>query len=158
MKLYILTTAFFATFFLISCKKDNEVNLSKTDYIIFGHFYGECIGEQCVKIFKLDKEKLFEDTKRIYPTGNSFYEGRFDQLPKEKFDITKDLTNYFPMSLLKEEKTVIGQPDAGDWGGIYVEYNANGLRKFWLLDKKKSNVPTKYHNFIDKVSEKIAQL
>lgn len=104
MKLYILTIAFFATFFLISCKKDNEVNLSKTDYIIFGHFYGECIGEQCVKIFKLDKEKLFEDTKRIYPTGNSFYEGRFDQLPKEKFDITKDLTNYFPMSLLKEKK------------------------------------------------------
>lgn len=104
MKLYILTIAFFATFFLISCKKDNEVNLSKTDYIIFGHFYGECIGEQCVKIFKLDKKKLFEDTKRIYPTGNSFYEGRFDQLPKEKFDITKDLTNYFPMSLLKEKK------------------------------------------------------
>ena len=38
MKLYILTTAFFATFFLISCKKDNEVNLSKTDYIIFWTF------------------------------------------------------------------------------------------------------------------------
>lgn len=42
------------------------------------------------------------------------------------------------MSLLKEKKTVIGQPDAGDWGGIYVEYNANGLRKLWLLDKKRA--------------------
>ena len=158
MKLYILTAAFFLASFLASCKKDNNVNLSETGYIIFGHFYGECIGEQCVRFFKLDKDKLFEDTKHRYPTGNSFYEGNFVQLSKEKFDLTKDLAGYFPASLLKEKETVIGQPDAGDWGGFYVEYNANGLRKFWLLDTKKSNVPTKYHNFIDKMNEKITQL
>jgi len=111
-----------------------------------------------VRFFKLDKDKLFEDSKHTYPTGNSFYEENFVQLPKEKFDITKDLTSYFPANLLKEKETVIGQPDAGDWGGLYVEYNAKGLRKFWFLDKKKSNVPTKYHNFIDKMNEKIAQL
>lgn len=65
MKLYILTTAFFATFFLISCKKDNEVNLSKTDYIIFGHFYGECIGEQCVKILSWIKKNSLK-TQNAY--------------------------------------------------------------------------------------------
>lgn len=158
MKLYILTATFFLASFLTSCKKDNHVNLSDADYIIFGHFYGECIGEQCVRLFKLGEDKLFEDTKHTYPRGDSFYEGSFVQLSKEKFDLTKDLTSHFPADLLKEKETVIGQPDAGDWGGFYVEYNGNGLRKFWLLDKKKSNVPTKYHNFIDKMNEKIAEL
>ena len=68
------------------------------------------------------------------------------------------MTNYFPTDLLSEKDTVIGQPDAGDWGGLYLEYNFNGVRKFWLLDQKKDNVPTKYHDLIDKVNEKIALL
>ena len=47
------------------------------------------------------------------------------------------MTKYFPTDLLKETERVIGQPDAGDWGELYVEYNLNGVRKFWLLDQKK---------------------
>ena len=87
-----------------------------------------------------------------------FLTGIFIQLSQQKFIDTKDLTKYFPTDLLNETEKVIGQPDAGDWGGLYVEYNLNGIRKFWLLDQKKSNVPTKYHNFHDKINEKIGQL
>lgn len=158
MKRNILITTCLTVFLLTACKKDDNVELSKSDYIIFGHFYGECIGEQCVEIFRLEQDKLFEDTKDQYPSRNSFYDGNFVQLSQQKFNDTKDLTNYFPTDLLNETDTVIGQPDAGDWGGLYVEYNSDGIRKFWLLDQMKSNVPTKYHNFIDKVNEKIEQL
>ena len=153
----ILCTICITFFLLTSCKKD-EVELSDSDYIVFGHFYGECLGEQCVKIFRLEKDKLFEDTKKQYPNRFNFYEGDYVQLSQQKFNDTKDLINYFPTDLLNESDTVIGQPDAGDWGGLYVEYNVDGVRKFWLLDQMKSNVPSKYHNFIDKVNEKIAQL
>lgn len=142
---------------LTSCKKDN-VELSNSDYIIFGHFYGECGGEGCVEIFRLEEGKLFEDTKDKYPNSNDFYVGNYVQLSEQKFNITKDLTSSFPTDLLNETSTVIGQPDAGDWGGLYVEYNFTGIRKFWLLDQMKSNVPTKYHEFIDKVNEKITKL
>jgi len=144
-------------FLLTSCKKDS-VELSKSDYITFGHFYGECGGEGCIEIFRLEQDKLFEDTKDQYPKSNKFYDGNYVQLTQQKFNDTKDLTNSFPIDLLNESSTVIGQPDAGDWGGLYVEYNFNGVRKSWLLDQKKSHVPTKYHNFIDKINEKIKQL
>jgi hypothetical protein len=144
-------------FLLTSCDKD-DIELSNSDYIVFGHFYGECMGEQCVEIFRLEKEKLCEDTKDQYPNSNDFYSGNYVQLSQQKFDAIKDLTNSFPTDLLNETDIVIGQPDAGDWGGLYIEYNFNGVRKFWLLDQNKSNVPTKYHDFIDKVNEKIELL
>jgi hypothetical protein len=57
--------------------------------------------------------------------------------------------------LLNENHTVIGMPDAGDWGGFYVEYNFNGTRRFWILDKMKANVPSQYHDFIDSLNAKI---
>ena len=152
----LLFTACLTLLVLTSCKKD-DVELSKSDYIIFGHFYGECMGEQCVEIFRLEQEKLFETPKTNIQTETNFMTETMFNF-HNKFNDTKDLTNYFPTDLLNETDTVIGQPDAGDWGGLYVEYNSDEVRKYWLLDQKKSNVPSKYHNFIDKVNEKIDQL
>ncbi len=155
-RFYLITTCL-TLLSLPSCEKD-DVQLSKSDYIIFGHFYRECVGERCVEIFRLEQEKLFEDTKDELPFGNKFYEGNYVLLSQRQFDRTKDLTNSFPTELLNEANTVIGRPDEGDWGGLYIEYNFNGVRKFWLLDQKHSNVPPIYHNFIDKVNEKIKLL
>lgn len=140
-----------------SCKKDNVI-LSTSDYLQFGHFHGECGGEGCIDIFRLEQNQLLEDTRDIYPVSTSFYDGNYKLLAQGQFNNVKDLLDFFPNDLLMESTTVIGQPDAGDWGGLYIEYNYNGTRKFWLLDKKKSNVPVKYHNFIDKVNEKIQLL
>lgn len=139
---------------LCSCKKDSVIP-STSDYIIFGHFYRECAGEQCIEIFRLEQNRLLEDTKDSYPNSSSFYNGNYKSLTNQKFNDAKELLNFFPNDLLTEINPVIGQPDAGDGGGLYIEYNYNGTRKFWLLDQKKSNVPSKYHNFIDKVNEKI---
>ncbi len=153
MKYLLFSLAAF--FFLcVSCKK-NDGYLSSIDYIIFGHFYGECLGEDCIEIFKINNDHLYEDTRDHYPDANDFYNANFQKLSDEKFALTKDIINYFPMSLLDEENHVIGQPDAGDWGGLYIEYKRNSVRKFWLLDKKKENVPSTYHVFIDKVAEVI---
>ncbi len=154
-KLLLLTCLVIAL--LTSCKEEGLV-LSNSDYIIFGHFYGECVGEECVEIFRLEKEKIFEDTKDEYPNANEFYVAKYVQLSEQKYLDTKDLINDFPMDLLKEKHIVIGQPDAGDWGGIYLEYNFNGVRSFWLLDQMKSNVPSKYHSYIDQINDKIRQL
>ena len=152
-----LILLFFSVLALSSCKKKNT-NPTSGDYLIFGHFYGMCMGEKCIEIFKLEKGKLFEDTRDQYPNSDGFYQGNYTLLSNQKFMDAKDLINDFPADLLQETNTVIGQPDAGDWGGLYVEYNFNGVRKFWLLDQMKSNVAVKYHEFIDKVNEKIALL
>lgn len=143
---------------LLASGCNDDLKPSKSEYIIFGHFYGECLGDKCIEIFRLEEDKLFEDRNDRYPSYTGFYSGKWEKLSNQKFNDTKDLTNDFPLDLLNETSTVIGQPDAGDWGGLYIEYNFDGIRKFWLLDQKKSNVPTKFHPFIDKVNEKINQL
>jgi hypothetical protein len=87
-------------------------------------------------LFILVKKNI--DDGRIDPDlVAQFLTGIFIQLSQQKFNDTKDLTKYFPTVLLEETETVIGQPDARDWGGLYVKYNFNGVRKFWLLDQKK---------------------
>jgi len=148
------------TFILfISCKQeDKTLTIAQPDCFVFGHFYGKCMGEQCVEIYKLEDNKLFEDTKDKYPNRIDFYAGNYVQLSNQKWLNTNDLMRSFPADLLNETDTVIGQPDAGDWGGLYVEYNFNGVRRFWILDQMKSNVPTKYHDFIDIVNQKISFL
>lgn len=156
MKTKHLTLTFLLLLFCNSCSKRNEI--SNSDYLVFGHFHGECMGERCVEIFRLEDKKLFEDDIDNYPSSIGFYVGNYTRLPKSKFNNVKDLLDYFPTSLLSDTNKIIGQPDAGDWGGLYVEYNYNGVRKFWLIDKMKSNIPTEYHLFIDKINEKIEQL
>lgn len=146
------------SFILLTSGCNEDLKPSKSGYIIFGHFYGECMGEQCIEIFRLEEDQLFEDSNDRYPNSTGFYAGKWKKLSEQKFNDTKDLINGFPLDLLNETSTVIGQPDAGDWGGLYIEYNFDGIRKFWLLDQMKSNVPAEYHNFIDRVNEKINQL
>ncbi|WP_243349776.1 hypothetical protein [Parabacteroides sp. FAFU027] len=153
MKSLILTIAicFVA---LCSCHKEEPV-LTGSDYLIFGHYYGECFGERCIEIYKLEEKQVSEDTLDRYPGSSAFYQGQYVKLSQQKFDSVKDLIDYFPKVLLSEKDKVIGMPDAGDWGGLYIEYKVKDVRRFWLIDQMKSNVPSVYHQFIDKVNEKI---
>jgi hypothetical protein len=145
------------SFSIASCKKEKKDKLAY-DHFIFGRFYGMCAGEECIEIFKLEDGKLFEDTKDEYPNYQTFYNGNFVQLSDVQYQQTKDIFNFFPSDLLNETEIIIGSPDAGDWGGHYIEYNHNGTKRFWLLDKMKMNVNPKYHLFIDKLNEKIDSL
>lgn len=71
-----------AIFLFTSCDNgsNNGLSLSDSDYIIFGHFYGECGGETCIEIFRLEKDKLFEDINDNYPNSQNFYDGNYVQL------------------------------------------------------------------------------
>jgi hypothetical protein len=100
---------------------------------------------------------LSEDTTDQYP-GQQFYNGMFIALSQEKFELTKDLLDHFPQDLFSENDSIIGMPDAGDWGGYYIEYNDGIRHRSWLMDKMKSNVPTKYHSFMDQMDQKILLL
>lgn len=128
------------------------------EYLVFGHFYGECVGESCVEIFLLNSDELTEDINDQYPDANSRYNGDFAISHADKFSLVKDLPDFIPSRLLEEIQNRIGQPDAGDWGGLYIEYRKDGITKYWLIDQMKSNVPDYLHEFIDKVNEKISYI
>lgn len=148
--------AMLALGFFSSCEKDDADISGKGDYLIFGTFYGECWGEGCVDIFKLENDRLLEDKRDMYP-GSDFYPfDDFEVLSQEKFDLVKDLIDFLPPSLLSEKSGVIGQPDAGDWGGAFVEYKSGGVHKYWLLDQMETNMPEAFNLFVDKINEKEA--
>jgi hypothetical protein len=129
------------------------------EYMVFGHFYGECGGEGCVEIFKLTEVALFEDSTDVYPGSLLPYAGVYNLLPDAKFQLVIDLMDSFPEALYAESNNVIGMPDAGDWGGIYIEMkftNEEALSGFWLLDQHEGNMPEVYNLFVDEINEKIA--
>jgi hypothetical protein len=137
---------------LISCNNnDDSIEINEQNFLIFGHFYGKCIGEGCVETFKLTDKKLFEDTIDDY-IGQNF---EFIELENDKFEKVKNLVDFFPNQLLNKSETVFGCPDCADGGGLFIQYSESGNLKSWRIDQSKNNVPTYLHNFIDKVNEKI---
>ena len=138
---------------LFACNKDDdsEININEQNFLIFGHFYGECFGEGCVETFKLTDKSLYEDTIDDYNGQNM----EFVELENETFEQVKNIMDFFPNQLLNQNETVFGCPDCADGGGLFIQYSENGNKKSWRIDQVKDNVPTYLHNFIDKVNEKI---
>lgn len=136
-----------------SCSKDaGHISISDQNYLVFGHFYGQCVGETCVETFKLTDTKLYEDITDHY-SGQDLV---FVELDHAQFEGVKDLPDFFPAQLLEESETFIGCPDCADGGGLFIQYAADGNLKSWRIDQEKSNVPAYLHDFMDKVNEKIA--
>ena len=151
IKALITTLALIGLLFTSCSESDNSVQANKMDYLIFGHFHGECLGEGCVETFKLTGDKLYEDTLDIYNAENL----AFVELSREKFELVKDIIDYFPNKLLNDKDTRFGCPDCRDQGGVFIQYSENGIVKSWRIDKDKDVVPEYLHNFINKVNEKI---
>jgi len=145
---------------LIACedKKCGEP-VDDTQHFIFGHFYGECAGEGCVEMYKLENGRLYEDDLDQYPNFTTPIEAHWNELPNAKYEAVKDIENDFPNQLYSETGHVLGQPDAGDWGGIYVEKTITGdsatYAGFWLLDKNEYNMSDMYNEFVDSIEVKI---
>ncbi len=153
-----IVCALFCLFGLFACEPDDEAVLTP-DYLVFGQYYGECAGgEICVEIYKLADKSLYEDTNDLYPNPNKRYTGNYVLQDAAQYEKVKDLIKAVPAKLLKEETTVIGQPDAGDWGGYYIEVRKKRVRKFYLIDTKQENIPPYLHLFTDKVKASIRQL
>lgn len=116
--------------------------LADKEYLIFGHYYGFCVGEGCIEIFKLTKSNLYEDTNDHYPSSNKSYQGEFIKLDESRFNKLKDLNFEVPSELLNETKPVIGAPDAADGGGIYLELPDGS---YWLIDMNENYLPEYLH-------------
>lgn len=142
--------------FLVSCDRDRQP--SAFDFIAFGTFYGECVGEQCVEIYRLEDGHLFENTADMYPGSQMPLDGDYTELSGALYDAVKDMIGPLPAGLRDTSATVIGQPDAGDWGGAYLEWTEGSYHKFWLLDLHLGNVPSQYHPIIGQIQAAVARI
>lgn len=143
---------------LISCVDDGpKEQLVTAEGIIFGHFFGECIGDKCVVMFMLTDEAVFRATNNSYPSSASGFEGTYKRMGNANFDKVKGLRTQIPGSLFSAP-TVVGMPDYADGGGLYFEMTVDGERRFWLIDKTRQNVPEELHPFMAQIEQAIAAL
>lgn len=134
-----------------SCTIDQQVKYHY-DYLVFGKYYGECIGENCVNIYKIADNKLFKDTAEILPTWVHPYQAScYAELPDSLYRISEQLLGSIPDNFLADTTIVYGQPDAGDWGGYYVEAKYDNKVRYFLLDTKKENIPKALNGFQDEL-------
>jgi hypothetical protein len=143
---------------LILAGCESDMDYPRRDHIVFGHFHGECGGETCIDIFKLTETALYEDQKDEYPSFDRPYDGRYRKLEDSEFEKVKDLWDQVPEELLADDSVVLGQPDAGDWGGIYFEMRSSGRIRYWIIDEKKENLRESLRPFVVTIEEKIQLL
>jgi hypothetical protein len=144
---------------MMTCQSDEDINLNPgADYIVFGQFYGYCLGESCIEIFKFSGADLFEDTLDKYPNRTEFYTGAFTKITRTDYAGARELLLNIPERLLDDKTRVIGMPDAGDWGGVYFEIKTGSRHDFWLIDKMRHNVPEEIIPFVDKIEKVILKI
>lgn len=151
--------------FFASCKKENtEPEKAPVEsYLIFGEYYGFCVpmpGASCIAMFKWSGDSLIRDLNPSYPSSKKIYVGFSPAKRLSCGDsLVRELIAAIPIELLSEKDTVIGEPDATDGGGLYIELkDESGQRRFYLIDNFKQNIPPYLHPFVDKVHKTIDSL
>ena len=152
LKYFLIVWIISLSFLMYSCSKEQRVCCGPPDpeLFIFGTYFGHCQGEHCVKMFKIENEKLFEDTLDIIPYQD-FLTGMFVQLPDSSYQRSKILFQKIPQFLFNENKHVYGCPDCGDWGGMYLEIKIGSVHRSWLIDLKDNSLPTDLITLKDEV-------
>lgn len=142
-----------------SCEKE-AVGTTQTDELVFGQFYGECGGERCIEIYRLNTTAgtLEEDTTDRYPSLTQPYSGQYVPRAASYYAQVNDLPQQIPAQLLQLPNGTIGAPDAGDAGGYYLSFSDQGTLRFWLIDTQKSNIPTALHPLVDTLRTRIQRL
>jgi hypothetical protein len=133
---------------ILSNCDDVQPTIYNYEYMVFGKYYGECLGENCINIYKIENNKLYKDTAEILPTWEHPYQASYySELPDSLFNTAKTLLGLIPNTILTDTTKVYGEPDAGDWGGYYIETKYNDIVRYFLLDTKKENIPSSVCDF-----------
>jgi len=172
----LFLSAIFVVLLFSSCENEEDLFIENTDLnteasvgsiiesanrgptIIFGRYYGKCFGNECVEIFKLVDIILLEDTEDNYPATGTFYKGSFVSFKGADRVNTSQILSSFPLELLGSKLITYGAPDAGDWGGIYLEYQDGNHHRFWFLDLKAENTPKYLRSYITLIDKKITEI
>lgn len=130
----------------VSCKGECEPT-EEQDYIIFGDFYGFCLGDNCIDYYKIQNGILYKDLEDKYPNANMTYQFQVHPLPLEANSVM-DIGAEIDSDIYGEDPT-IGSPDAMDQGGYYIEILSDGQKHQWRIDKIRQSVPDYLHPLCD---------
>jgi len=84
------------SFLLTTCNNNDQDSTKQIEYLVFGHFYGECFGKDCIRIFKMNCCQIFEDTNDIYPDMVHQYTASYIELDPKELDSASFLIHRIP--------------------------------------------------------------
>lgn len=148
---------------LVSCSQDltlaPEEAVNAPESLIFGDFFGFCLGDACVVIYKLENGKLYRDVHASFESMlNDPYTGVFEEVSQEEFDIADGLIDLIPAYLKQQPDSTFGNPDAYDQGGFYVNYQEGNTQGVWRLDHDGQNLPAQLRDFASALRTSMAAL
>jgi hypothetical protein len=119
------------------CTNDEE--------IVFGVYCGECIGN-CATMIRVDATGAYIDSTSYFDQvlNGQVYEFRGTKLPGSVYEKIKHMPSAVPKDLWMEDKR-IGEPDARDQCGYYIEAGGN----HWHID------PDKHPGYLDEFLKEI---
>jgi hypothetical protein len=139
-----------------ACVNHDFDQQTAADSFVFGRYYGYCAGD-CYNVFVLKDNSLFQSEDEAYPATNGPWSlPSLRALTDDKKNLAADLPALLPQALLNSDKNVIGCPDCGDFGGLYIELNQNGQNRFWYIDNATQDQELK--DFIAIVHDRITAL
>ncbi|GAA4843498.1 hypothetical protein GCM10023331_30550 [Algivirga pacifica] len=125
----------------MSACDDKQID-PNSDYIVFGHAYGYCMGN-CSLYFKAENKRLYKDNLKGaygFPESDSFESKALDQEDYQLY--TEHILPVIPSELLAQPSQTFGCPDCADQGGYILQYKAKGdTLKNWHLDTNQSALP-----------------
>ena len=145
---------------LVACSDDETLEVGDIQSFVFGHSYGECLGDDCIITFKIEGEQLFKDTYQQYGycQNPNYKDDGFELQPDSSYQKVKDLISQIPAELLEQAEGTIGMPDAYDQGGIQIQITTSNGTKCWFIDNDDQNIPDFLHNFNDTIRDHINEL
>ncbi|WP_276498738.1 hypothetical protein [Pontibacter litorisediminis] len=132
---------------------------TQDSYLIFGRFYKDCVGGECMKLYKLENNSLYEflEDSTNYPSFNQFHTGDFRKLSQEKYNRISTLAASIPQELLEIKSGFVGKTDH-NWSGYYIEYAKGGERKFWIFDEARRDVPPAYLPLLNEIEKSLNEV
>lgn len=136
---------------VVACKKSAE-KLESNDYVMFGHYYGFCMGEQCVETYMLRDSKLYENQEAVYGGAEG---AEYVQLSSALYDEVYDLESAIPSELTELPDSTFGIPDSHDQGGVMLKIKKGDVIQRWSIDNDLDAIPAYLHAIVNLIHEKI---
>lgn len=152
MKLKLLCLIWVSASLLLSCSK--EEHDTANHYLVFGHTYGKCVGEECLEVFKLTQDSLFEDLSDNFFSGGA----KFVSLSKAKHSLALPLLADFPQELKGEVNRTFGCPGCHDQATIIIQYFDGVKLQQFLVDEDKPMIPVFLHAYVEDIQKTISDL
>jgi hypothetical protein len=106
--------------------------------ITFGTAYGFCDGENCIEIFKIENDLVYEDQTDAYPGLETVQESFSWELfeGEERDEAFEILEEYFEYEndIWALQDSTFGCPDCMDQGAIFFRVEKDGDARTFLID------------------------